>query len=159
MQIEKDFKEFIVLLNEHQVKYLVVGGYAVNYHGYPRYTRDIDFWIWLDSNNIDRLLDALHAFGFGSLGLSLEDFSNPNSIIQLGHEPFRIDLMMQIDGVHFGEAFERREERKLEGVKVNFIALPDLIESKKAAGRFKDLADAEELNKIQQQGGKNDNNS
>ena len=81
MVLDKDFKEFIELLNVHKVKYLVIGGYAVNFHGYPRYTKDIDFWIYKD--NISNLLKAIAAFGFDSLGLDMEDFTNPENIIQL----------------------------------------------------------------------------
>ena len=96
MVIEKDFKEFIELLNEHKVKYLVIGGFAVNYHGYPRYTKDIDFWIWLTKENIQLLIKAIKDFGFGSLGLDETDFEDTETIIQLGYEPYRIDLITTI---------------------------------------------------------------
>ncbi len=151
MQIEKDFKEFIASLNEHEVKYLVVGGYAVNYHGYPRYTKDIDFWIWLDRKNIEKLLKALDHFGFSSLGLGVDDFSNPKVVVQLGHEPYRIDLIMEMEGFDFDSCFGKKEERKLGGVMVNFIGFDDLVQTKKRAGRLKDLADAEELEKIKEE--------
>ena len=84
MVINKDFKEFIELLNANSVKYLVIRGYAANFHGYPRYTKDIDFWIWLDAANVKNLLQSLDAFGFGSLGLSAADFLNPTNVVQLG---------------------------------------------------------------------------
>jgi predicted nucleotidyltransferase len=148
MEITKDFSEFLKLLNEAGVKYLVVGGYAVNFHGYPRYTRDIDFWVWPDPENIEQLLVALRDFGFGALGLSVEDFSDPANIIQLGYEPYRIDLMTEIEGLDFEECYAGRDIRDLDDVKVDFINLPKLIEAKKTAGRLKDLADADELNKI-----------
>jgi phage replication-related protein YjqB (UPF0714/DUF867 family) len=91
MVLDKNFKEFIELLNVHKVKYLVIGGYAVNFHGYPRYTKDIDLWIWLNKENIKGLLSAINDFGFKSIGLSESDFLNPKNIIQLGYEPYRID--------------------------------------------------------------------
>lgn len=86
MVLDKNFREFIGLLNAHEVKYLIIGGYAVNFHGYPRYTKDIDFWVWLNRDNIHHVLNAIKAFGFGSLGLSEADFLNPKNIIQLGIE-------------------------------------------------------------------------
>ena len=101
MELDKNFKEFIKLLNGHKVKYLVVGGYAVNFHGYPRYTRDIDFWLWLSDTNLKNLINALEDFGFGSLNMNIEEFKNPENIIQLGYEPYRIDLLMDVDAVSY----------------------------------------------------------
>ncbi len=148
MEITKDFREFLKLLNENGVKYLVVGGYAVNFHGYPRYTKDIDFWVWPDHENIERLLVALHGFGFGALGLGVEDFANPANIIQLGYEPYRIDLMTEVEGLDFEECYAGREVHQLFEVKVDFINLPKLIDAKRIANRLQDLADAEQLDKI-----------
>ncbi|MFK7950961.1 MAG: hypothetical protein AB8G11_25500, partial [Saprospiraceae bacterium] len=96
MELDKDFKEFIELLNAHNVQYLVIGGYAVNFHGYPRYTKDIDFWLWMTDENIEKLLQVIKSFGFGSLGLDKSDFSDADNIIQLGYEPYRIDLLMDV---------------------------------------------------------------
>jgi hypothetical protein len=109
MVLDKDFKEFIELLNVHKVEYLVIGGYAVNHHGYPRYTKDIDFWIWLARENIDRLLQAIQAFGFGSLGLRADDLLNPDNVIQLGYEPYRIDLLTDVTGRGF-QGMQRKKE-------------------------------------------------
>lgn len=148
MELDKDFKEFIELLNEHKVNYLVIGGYAVNYHGYPRYTKDIDFWLWMTEENIKNLMKAIKAFGFGELNLSLDDFMNPENIIQLGYEPYRIDLLVDVDGVDFKECFKRRTEAELDGTLINFLSLRDLISAKKESGRLQDLADAEQLQKI-----------
>ncbi len=150
MELNKDFKEFIELLNEHDVRYLVVGGYAVNFHGYPRYTRDIDLWIWMDAENIKKLIGTIKDFGFGSLELTVSDFSNPENIIQLGYEPNRIDLLVDIEGVRFNECFKRKEIAELEEVPVNFISMDDLIKAKTEAGRLQDLADAEQLKKIRE---------
>jgi predicted nucleotidyltransferase len=148
MELDKDFREFIGLLNEHKVKYLVIGGYAVNFHGYPRYTKDIDFWLWMTDENIKKLINAIKDFGFGSLNLVVEDFMTPENIIQLGYEPLRIDLLMDVDGVSFEECYNRRTETKLDGTMVNFLSIQDLITAKKKAGRLQDLADAEQLEKI-----------
>ena len=148
MELDKNFKEFIKLLNGHKVKYLVVGGYAVNFHGYPRYTRDIDFWLWLSDTNLKNLINALEDFGFGSLNMNIEEFKNPENIIQLGYEPYRIDLLMDVDGVDFDECFKRKTTAELDETMINFLSLQDLITAKKAMGRLQDLADAEQLEKI-----------
>jgi predicted nucleotidyltransferase len=148
MEINKDFKEFIELLNGHEVKYLVIGGYAVNFHGYPRYTKDIDFWIWMKRENIGKLIEAIKDFGFGTIGLQEEDFLAPNNVVQLGYEPYRIDLLVDLDNSDFESCFAKRSVEELEGTLVNFIGLDDLISVKKRAGRLQDLADAEQLEKI-----------
>ncbi|MCO6490009.1 MAG: nucleotidyltransferase [Phaeodactylibacter sp.] len=153
MVINEDFKEFIELLNAHEVKYLVVGGYAVSMHGYPRYTKDIDFWIWLNETNISQLINAIEEFGFGSLELRQEDFMDPENIIQLGYEPNRIDLLVEIDGVEFESCYKNKTEIEIEGVTVNFINVNDLIKAKKTAGRLQDLADAENLEKVKDKQG------
>ncbi len=149
MILDKNFREFIELLNEHKVQYLVIGGYAVNAHGYPRYTKDIDLWIWLTPENIQQVLQVIKAFGFGSLGLVTKDFMQPENIIQLGDEPYRIDLLMDVDGADFEDCFARRMEVEIDETPVNFIGLEDLIQVKKKAGRLQDLADAEKLEKLQ----------
>jgi len=156
MEVNKNFKEFIELLNENEVKYLVIGGYAVNFHGYPRYTRDIDFWIWMNEENIDKLIDVLRKFGFASLGLNMDDFMSPKNIIQLGYEPQRIDLLVDANGADFESCFERKTEEDVDGVSIKFLSIEDLIIVKKEAGRFKDLADAEELENILKKKTKND---
>jgi len=150
MEINKDFREFIELLNEHKVKYLIIGGYAVNFHGYPRYTRDIDFWLWMTEPNLEKLIKVIKDFGFGSLNLGIEDFMNPDNIIQLGYEPNRIDLLVDVDGVDFEECYDKRTEAELDGMVVKFLSLQDLIKAKKKAGRLQDLADAEQLEKLDQ---------
>ena len=149
MELDKDFKEFIELLNEHKVKYLIIGGYAVNFHGYPRYTKDIDLWLWMSEPNIEKLIKAIKDFGFGSQNLEIEDFMTPENVIQLGYEPYRIDLLMDVDGVSFEDCYERRTEAELDGTEVKFLSLQDLIIAKKKAGRLQDLADAEQLEKLE----------
>ena len=99
--LNPDFKEFIALLNANDVHYLVVGGYAVALHGYPRYTKDLDIWIERSAENADRIVKALQEFGFGSLGLKADDFLVTDQIIQLGYPPRRIDLLTALPGVEF----------------------------------------------------------
>jgi hypothetical protein len=140
-----DFKEFIQSLNDNAVRYLVVGGYAVALHGYPRYTKDIDIWVGLDKVNAERLIRAIKQFGFESLGLKVEDFLEADQIIQLGYPPNRIDLITSLPGVEFDICYEARMEVTLDEVKVNFIDLENLRKNKKASGRFQDLADLENL--------------
>jgi hypothetical protein len=120
---DPDFKELFQLLNANGVRYLIIDGYAVAYHGYPRYTKDIDIWIWVNPDNAERVVKTLQDFGFESLGLKTKDFLETDTIIQLGHTPNRIDLIMGAPGVDFEESFATREEEEIEGVKLNFINL------------------------------------
>lgn len=145
MKLEKDYEEFIVLLNDHEVQYLIVGAYAVSYYARPRNTGDIDFFINNSDENIKQLLKVLQKFGFGALDLTQEDLSGDDKILQLGYEPVRIDIMTGISGVSFEEAFSNREQGKLGSQIVNFISLDDLIINKRASNRTKDKADAELL--------------
>ena len=139
-----DFKEFIKLLNKNNVQYLVIGGYAVVYHGYVRSTNDIDIWIDISKENIKRLLKALEEFGFSSLNLKEEDFS-PNQIIQLGYPPNRIDLITTPAGIDFDTCYKNKEQVAIDNITVNIIDLENLIKAKKASNRTRDLADIEEL--------------
>ncbi|MBU4287009.1 MAG: hypothetical protein KKI12_02425 [Proteobacteria bacterium] len=143
--LSKDFKEFIKLLNENNVKYLVVGGYAVAFHGHPRYTKDLDIWIESSPKNAQRLLSALDQFGFGSLGLELEDFIAANQIIQLGYPPNRIDLLTTAGGLDFGECYKSKVSEYIHGIQIDFIDIENLKKNKRATGRSQDLADLENL--------------
>lgn len=143
--LNKDFKEFVELLNGHGVEYLVVGGYALAAHGHPRATGDIDFWIGKRPENIAKLMTVLTEFGFASLRLSESDFTREDAVIQLGYPPARIDLMTAIDGVSFDECFARRVTATLGGSTLTLIGLQDLRANKLASGRLKDLADLEAL--------------
>ncbi len=145
MMFDPDYKEFVQLLNANDVHYLVVGGYAVAAHGHPRYTKDLDIWIWLDRQNAERLIRTLHEFGFGSLGLTPSDFLEPDQIIQLGYPPNRIDLLTIIPGVTFNACYSQREVIDIDGIPVNFIDLENLKKNKRASGRAQDLADLENL--------------
>ena len=143
--LNKDFKEFAALLNAHGVEYLIVGGYALMVHGYPRYTGDIDFWVNPAPDNVRALLEALAQFGFASVGLSEADFLKPDAVVKLGYPPARIDLMTAIDGVGFVDAFVQRAMVNVDGLDLSFISRSDLIKNKSSTGRLKDLADVEAL--------------
>ena len=145
MVLSKDFREFIELLNAHNVQYLVVGGYAVAFHGYPRYTRDIDVWVRLEMSNAQKLLCALEDFGFGSLELKIEDFMDSEQVVQLGYPPNRIDILTGLEGINFEKCYAARIEVISEGTKINFIDLESLKKNKRATGRHQDLADLEAL--------------
>jgi predicted nucleotidyltransferase len=144
MVLDRNFREFIALLNAHKVKFLVIGGYAVNFHGYPRYTKDMDFWVWLHPDNIQNLMAALRDFGFGSIGLTEADFMQPKNVIQLGYEPLR----MELENCDFDECYQRKTQITIEETKVDFLNIDDLISVKKQAGRLQDLADADNLEKL-----------
>jgi predicted nucleotidyltransferase len=145
MILNPDFKEFFQLLNDNGVRYLIVGGYAVAYHGYPRYTKDIDVWVWMDPENAARVVKTLQDFGFGSLGLKADDFLETDTIIQLGYAPNRIDLIMGVLGVTFEECYSQREIEEIDGVRLCFIDLENLKKTKRASGRSQDIADIENL--------------
>ncbi len=145
MKLNKDLREFIALLNSTGVKYLLVGGHAVAFHGHPRFTGDIDFFVERSPDNAARLERVLGDFGFGSLGLKAADFLQPESVIQLGRPPNRIDLLTSIDAVSFGEAWQRRVDADLEGLPVRFIGKEDLLANKRATGRPQDAADISKL--------------
>ena len=145
MVLNQDFKEFIQSLNENNVRYLIIGGYAVAYHGHPRYTKDLDVWVELDRENAANLLEALRQFGFGSLGLTMDDFLEPDQIVQLGYPPSRIDILTTLAGVDFNECYASRVIATLDEVPMNFIDLDNLRKNKQATGRLQDLADLENL--------------
>src|SRR5579871_714865 len=129
-KLAQDWREFIALLNSHQVKYLIVGGYAVAYHGYPRTTGDIDFFVEISAENAHRIKSVIDDFGFGSLGLTTDDFLQANKVIQLGYPPNRIDIITTISGVTFAQAWADRVEDELDGIKVAFIGKKTLLTNK-----------------------------
>ena len=148
MRVEKDFAEFIALLNKNSVRYLVVGGYAFSFHAEPRYTKDIDFFVDGTEENAERLLNVLSEFGFKDIALKKDDFTKPGNIIQLGVPPVRIDLMTSVTGLDFAPAWENRITGTYGSVSAFFISKPDLIQNKIATGRKQDLSDVEKLQKI-----------
>lgn len=143
--INKDFKEFIELLNKNNVKYLVVDGYALAFHGYPRYTKDIDFWVWVDKKNAENIVKTLQDFGFSSLDIKEEDFLSPGYVVQLGQPPSRIDLLTSVTGLEFEECYATKVHTNIQGSEVDFIDLENFKKNKKAVGRYQDLADLENL--------------
>lgn len=144
-KLQADLKEFIGLLNSHGVEYLIVGGHAVAFHGHPRFTGDIDFFIRVTPANVQRLLAVLNDFGFGSLGITQRALLEPKRILQLGYPPNRIDILTSISGVDFDSAWESRIESVMDDQRVIMIGWNDLLQNKRAAGRRKDLADVEKL--------------
>lgn len=145
MNLQKDLKEFIELLSELDVHFLIVGAFAVAYHGYPRYTADIDIFVETSRENAGKLLKAIHGFGFGEIGLTEEDFLSAGQVIQFGVAPNRIDLLTSISGVSFEDAWSARVFGQIGGLRVPFISLEMLKQNKTATGRTQDLADLEHL--------------
>jgi predicted nucleotidyltransferase len=143
VKLPQDFKDFLKLLNSKGVKYLVIGGYAVGYHGYPRATADIDVWIARTQDNAQKVTSALREFGFSQA--SEKQFLEPKRIIRMGRPPFRIEVLTDASGVEFETCFASKIVDEIDGVSVNIIALDDLRANKKATGRHKDLADLENL--------------
>ena len=145
MKLDSDIKDFIVLLNKHEIEYLLIGGYAVIYYKVQRYTRDIDFFIRPVKSNAEKMLVVMQEFGMGSHGLTADDFLD-DLIIQIGFKPNRIDILKSVSGIDFLECYENREVATLEdGTQINIINKADLIKSKLAAGRDKDKYDVSEL--------------
>lgn len=140
-----DSLEFIRLLNANHVKYLVVGGYAVAWHGYPRFTGDIDFFVECSPANAAALVKTVDEFGFGSMGLTVNDFMEVGIVIQLGRPPFRIDILTFADGLTFSQAWQTRISAELDGTPAHMISKELLIANKLASGRDQDKADAAKL--------------
>ena len=145
MEIQQDFKELLELLNAHNVEYMIVGGYALAFHGAPKYTGDIDVFVRPDKENARQIMKALDEFGFGSVGLDLSDFNYENKVVQLGVPPVRIDIITSISGVTWQEAFSSKVEGQYGDVPVHYIGVDQFIKNKKSIGRKKDMADLEAL--------------
>lgn len=147
MKLQRDLREFIELLNSTKARYVIVGGYAVAYHGHPRFTGDIDLLVESSPENATALVQVLRSFGFGELGVQAGDFLSPDSVVQLGVPPNRIDLLTSISGVDFADVWSSRVDAQLDGLPVCFISKDLLLQNKRAAGRAKDLADVSQLAK------------
>ena len=145
LNVPPDFKEFLRSLNDHRVEYLLVGGYAVGYHGYPRATADMDIWIAVNPQNTHKLVAALKDFGFDTSELSPELFLQEGQIVRMGVQPMRIEIITSATGVKFDECYKTRVVDELDGVTTNIIDLDHLKINKNALGRYKDLADVENL--------------
>ena len=150
--LSSDLREFIRLLATKNVRYVIVGAWAVAFHGRPRYTGDLDIFVARDEENADKVLAALSDFGFGALGISRNDLRQPDYVIQLGRAPNRIDLLTGISGVSFEEAWTSREPGDIAGTAVDFLSRDLLIKNKLAANRTKDRADVEALQKTPPKG-------
>jgi len=145
MEPQPDFRELLALFNEHEVAYLIVGGYALAFHGAPRFTGDLDILVRPDPQNAQRVLRAIADFGFGSLDLAVEDFQAPDKVVQLGVAPVRVDLLTSLTGVTWDEANSGRASGTYGDVPVQYIGREQFVTNKKATGRTKDLADLEAL--------------
>jgi len=140
-----DFKEFLKLLKEHDVQYLLIGGYAVGYHGYARATDDMDIWVAIHPDNAKKLVSALKVFGLTDPNLTPELFLQKPKIIRMGFPPMRLEITTSISGVEFDECYQARIVDMLDDIEVNLIDLEHLKKNKKASGRAKDIADLENL--------------
>jgi len=145
IRLPPDFKDFLKLLGSRGVEYLLIGGYAVGYHGYPRATQDMDIWIALHPRNADRMVAVLREFGFDAANLSPALFLQEKSLVRMGIAPMRIEIVTTISGVAFDECYAQRVTDTLDGVAVDIISLQHLKQNKKASGRHKDLDDLEHL--------------
>lgn len=145
MKLDKDFNEFVELFVDSGVRFLIVGGYALAAHGYPRATDDFDAWVWANSENAEKVVECLAEFGFGSLNLTTDDFTSLDRVVQLGYPPYRIDIITSISGVEFESAWANRLVVDVDGMQVPFIGRDDLLTNKRATGRPKDLLDVKYL--------------
>lgn len=145
VKLPPDFREFLSLLHSHHVEYLVVGGYAVAAHGYPRFTGDLDIWIRCEEENAIRILGVCRDFGFDVAHLRKELFTDPDQMTRMGHPPLRIEILNSVSGLEFDEAWPNRTIDDWDGTPVLVISLADLRTNKRASGRLKDLADLENL--------------
>lgn len=151
MNLHNDLSEFIGLLTSHRIDFLVVGGHAVAFHGYPRYTGDIDIFLRPESDNARRVLTVLAEFGFGNLDITEQDLTTPENIIQLGYPPNRIDLLTSISGVSFESAWNTRTSGRLAGHDINYLGLDSLLKNKQESNRAQDRLDVEKLTAINSQ--------
>ena len=145
LELPPDFKEFLKLLKEYNVRYLLIGGYAVGYHGYARATDDMDIWVAIHPDNAQKIVTVLKVFGFDLPELKPELFLREKQIIRMGIPPVKLEIGTSISGVDFDECYQGRVVDELDGVEVNLIDLENLKKNKKASGRLKDLADLEKL--------------
>ena len=146
--IPRDFRDFIALLNEKRVRYVVVGGYAVAFHGHPRTTGDLDVFMELSLKNAKLMLSVFEAFGFNTEGTAPEFFMDRGQVVRLGREPLKLEILNDISGVSFAECWAHRVKAPLGDLRINFIDLERLLANKQASGRLKDKLDVSELSKV-----------
>ncbi len=145
IEFPRDFKEFLQLLNSNEIEYLVIGGYAVGYHGYPRATGDMDIWIAINEKNALKMVEVLKAFGFDLPEVKKELFLKEEKVIRMGVPPMRLEILTSIDGVRFDTCFKNRVIADFGDFKVNFISKGDLLINKRSSGRPQDLVDFDKL--------------
>ncbi len=145
MFVNSDFSDLLRIFNDHNVRYMVIGGYAVVQYTEPRFTKDLDVLMSTDTTNAEAVYNALREFGAPLAGLIPNDFAEEGFFFQMGVPPVRVDILMGIPGIQFEECWKRRVEVDFEGLNVTFISKQDLIASKRAAGRPQDLIDADLL--------------
>ena len=145
MKTEKDYEEFLALLNKYKVRYCIIGAFALAFHAWPRYTKDIDMLVEASADNATKILNVLDEFGFGSLNVTVEDLTTEGNIIQLGYEPVRIDIMTAIKGLDFSKIWNNRVTGPYGKQTVNYIDRQNLINLKKLSTRLQDKADLELL--------------
>ena len=143
--LPQDFRDFLKLLNAKRIKYLLIGGYAVGYYGYPRATADMDIWIAVSEDNAKKMTQVIKEFGMDTPELNENFFLKPGKMVRIGYPPIRIEILTEVSGVKFEKCYARRKEVKIDGVTVKLISLADLLKNKKASGRYKDLNDLENL--------------
>ena len=147
VRLNTDWKDFISLLQRHEVEFLVIGGAAVNAHGFVRMTEDLDFWLARTRANAQRVMHAVVEFGWSDPALTVDALLEPGKVFMLGRKPNRIDLLTSISGVEFDDCYPRRVPGVLDGVQIPLIGLDDLLANKRATGRLRDLGDVEEFAK------------
>jgi hypothetical protein len=145
LPLPPDFKDFLQLLNSEHVEYLLVGGYAVGYYGYPRATGDLDIWIAVSDSNAAKIVEVLRKFGFSAATIKPEFFTKPDEVFRMGLPPVSIDVITSASGVNFAKCYARRNVQTLDGVEVKLIHLDDLKQNKKSSGRPKDIDDVDNL--------------
>jgi predicted nucleotidyltransferase len=151
--LNKDYRDMIVCLLQAGVDFMLVGGYAVALHGWPRTTFDIDFWIMANPENAKSILQAIRSFGAPLMDLTEEDFHKPGMVFQIGTEPQRIDIVSAVDGLEYSDAVKRAVKMNVDGLEIKVISIDDLIANKRASGRPKDIADAVALERIKARSG------
>lgn len=147
MNLEPDFRDFVELLNKYAVEYMVVGGYALAFHGEPRFTGDMDIWIDCNETNAEKMVTVMKDFGAASLGFTNDDFLDGGIIKQIGQPPLRIDILGEIDGVSYAEAIKHKQYFQSQDLVIPFIGIADFIKNKEAVGRKKDLDDVKKVSK------------
>jgi predicted nucleotidyltransferase len=148
IELPSDFKEFLKLLEDNGVRYLLIGGYAVIMHGHPRFTSDLDLVVSPSEGNVSRLIKSLQEFGFAGPALQSSVFTSPRSLVRLGVEPIKIEILNYIEGADFDAALDRAETRLVEDIRIKLISLTDLLANKQAVGRPQDLVDVIKLREV-----------